>query len=154
MAAEHLGWLVDCVFDLHSNSTTSLRFLNNLIIKLINSEQLSDCRVHLVSLVIYFKRCSVSCWGIKGREEKLWSYILPRSIISFCPFVGFILTTARGVPTRRLPSRISTPTMMGSRLQNVAMIFNRQGQIAWGAASRRLASTISWLYAVKESKRW
>ncbi len=81
------------------------------------------------------------------------AYIFPSSMISFFPVAGSDFTTANGVPTRREPSRMSTPRMIGSRLQNAAMILSRQGQTACGAASLRLASVISLLYAVNASNK-
>lgn len=82
------------------------------------------------------------------------AYILPSSIISFAPVAGSFFTTHSGVPKRKVPSRMSTPRIIGSRLQKHAMIFSLQGQTAIGAASRRFASTISALYTVNASNKW
>jgi hypothetical protein len=86
-------------------------------------------------------------------ELRIVTYIFPRDTTSFFPVVGSVLTTASGVPTRKVPSRISTPRIIGSRLQNAAMILSLQGQTAWGAASFRFASVISLLYFVKASNK-
>lgn len=86
-------------------------------------------------------------------ELETVTYILPSVTISFFPVTASVLTTASGVPTRKVPSRISTPKIIGSRLQNAAMILSRQGQTAWGAASFRFASVISLLYFVKASNK-
>jgi len=82
------------------------------------------------------------------------AYIFPRGIISFFCVTGSIFTTHKGVPTLNVPSRISTPMIIGSLFVNTAMIFSRQGQTACGAASFLFASVISALYTVKASNRW
>lgn len=69
--------------------------------------------------------------SVDGRQGTVFAtHILPRSIISFFCVSGSTLTTHRGVPTRSVPSRMSTPRMIGSRLQNAAMILRRHGQTA------------------------
>jgi hypothetical protein len=65
-----------------------------------------------------------------GADLQSNAYIFPKSIISFFCVVGSTLTTASGVPIRSVPSSISTPRMIGSRLQNAAMTFSRQGHTA------------------------
>jgi len=155
VAAKHFGWLVDSMLDLDSDASSGLWLLDNL--KGFKWDIESKLEWMPTSCVLWL----ISSEELQKRDIQsfIWNrlnitHIFPRSIISFLPVVGSIFTTARGVPTRNVPSKMSTPRMMGSLLANAAMILRRHGQTAWGAASFRLASVISWLYALKESKRW
>lgn len=56
-----------------------------------------------------------------------------------------VLTTQIGVPTRSVPSRMSTPRTIGSRRANVWSVLSRQGQMASAAASFFLCSSIPFL---------
>lgn len=82
------------------------------------------------------------------------THIFPRGMISFFCVAGSIFTTHKGVPTLNVPSRMSTPKMIGSLFANAAMVLSLHGQTACGAASFLFASVISALYAVKASNRW
>lgn len=75
------------------------------------------------------------------------TYTLPKSMISLLEGVAGsgTLTTQMGVPMRKVPSNMSTPKMIGSRVQKAAMILSLHGHTAWGAASLLLASMISLL---------
>ena len=94
--------------------------------------------------------------GLVKPSTQSWgdTHIFPRGMISFFCVTGSTFTTHKGVPTLNVPSRISTPMMIGSLFANTAMIFNLHGQTACGAASLLFASVISALYAVKASNKW
>lgn len=128
-------------FDGHSSSR--LGFFHDLQKHLLEEgNKSSNKNTNVLRLVVDLKRCASDRISI-CILPKLTTYILPRSMISFFCVTGSTFTTHRGVPTRNVPSRMSTPKIIGSRFVKAAMVLSLHGHTAWGAASFRFASTIS-----------
>lgn len=127
---EHLGRLINSVFDFDGHTSSRLRLLYDLKRRLLAQKACETSGTYVLRLVVNFKRSAIKNVSIPVICYGSNTHIFPRSMISFFCVTGSILTTHRGVPTRNVPSRISTPKMIGSRFVKAAIVLSLHGHTA------------------------